>query len=585
MCVLTLTSLVIAISGVVLVRANWQWRDPGSFGWTLAESVLFTAGWTSVVTAEMVGLYLWWRSPGLRTGFWLWLAGASLGLWFVGTYWPNPWGMQLTWGIYVFRLALAMAILGWPTGRPTARIRRWIIVVSIGVLLLGTMGTLFASAPPGVGWPDDPVGRFDVAWAGQLAHSVLAWAGLFAPAVAVVVVLVRQRRALPRAAARLVTPLTVAGVIVALTDVVTVILTTADQSLLFDDFSHHETLLGATVLTVNYAQGALAAVGLLIACRGRRRVSAVADRLLEIDLGRSSTSSELSVVLPSLLGDPSARSLYPVDDGRWVDITGAPARVHEPDRAETMVIGRNGEELAMIEYDDDVLVHRAQLQTAAATIVSRLANETASALARARQLELIALQHAVLDASDSARRQLERDLHDGAQQRLVGLALTARLLARTPSRDGRAALHADMARAATELQDLVERGVPSVLGSGLHAGLMTLAATAAIPVRVRVDEDVPATDPLTVVLWFIACEAVANSIKHAAAREVRVEVTNRGEMLRIVVADDGCGGVAVAPAAIVARTADAGGRLSFASPRGAGTVIEASFVRAPVAVG
>jgi signal transduction histidine kinase len=195
------------------------------------------------------------------------------------------------------------------------------------------------------------------------------------------------------------------------------------------------------------------------------------------------------------------------------------------------------------------------------------------------------LQHAILDASDGARRQLERDLHDGAQQRLVGLALNARLLARAPSRDGRAVLHTDMARAATELRELVERGVPSVLGSGLHAGLVTLAATAAIPVRVHVDKDVPATDPLAVVLWFIASEAVANALKHAAAHEVRIDVTNRGEMLRLVVADDGSGGVALPPAAIVARTADAGGRLSFASPRGAGTEIDATFLREPVAAG
>src|SRR5262245_13433681 len=101
-CVLPLTASAIATSAVVFVRANWQWRDPAVFGWTVAESVLLTAGWTSVGAAELVGLYLWWRSPGLRTGLWLWLAGASLGLWFIGTYWPNPWGMQLTWGIYVF---------------------------------------------------------------------------------------------------------------------------------------------------------------------------------------------------------------------------------------------------------------------------------------------------------------------------------------------------------------------------------------------------------------------------------------------------------------------------------------------------
>src|SRR5215831_6276701 len=143
---LVLSSVAIAMASIVLVRTNWQRREPGVFGWTVAETAIFTAGWTSVVAAEFVGLWLWWRSPGARTGFWLWLAGAALGVWFIGTYWPNPWATQLTYAIYAFRPALAMAILGWPTGRPTRRVRRWILAIAVAYPIEGFVATLFAGA-------------------------------------------------------------------------------------------------------------------------------------------------------------------------------------------------------------------------------------------------------------------------------------------------------------------------------------------------------------------------------------------------------------------------------------------------------
>jgi signal transduction histidine kinase len=572
---LVLSSVAIAVASVVLVRTNWQRREPAASGWTVSETVFFTAGWASIVAAECVGLWLWWRNPRARTGLWLWLAGAVLGLWFIGTYWPNPWGTQFTFAIYAFRPALAMAILGWPTGRPTRRVGRWILALAVVYPVEGFVGTLFAGPVPAF-WPENPLTRFDVPWVQQLLGSIGAWLLLFLPAVVVIIVLVRQRRALPPAAAGLVTPVVVAGVIVAATDLATVVLTSIDPSILFDNNAHHETLVGTVVLTQNYAQGALAALGLAIASQGRRRVVRSVDRIGHIDLGRPSAATAPSNVLPELLSDPSARAIYPIGEGRWVDATGEPATLDHGTRRLTPVVGQDDVSIAMIDSDIDVTVHPMLLESASATVLKRLMNERADANARARELELVALQHSILDASDNSRRRLERDLHDGAQQRLVGLALTARLLERSPTCEGRVALRTELLQATEELRDLLDGALPSVLTLGLRAGLTTLAATSPVPVRLRVD-DVAAADPLTIIIWFIANEGVANAVKHAAARQIEIDVMCGRSEVRLVVRDDGSGGVPSAPPGIVARVAEAGGTLVFVSPPGRGTTIDVTL--------
>jgi signal transduction histidine kinase len=572
---LAVSSVAIAVAAVVLVRTNWQRREPGVFGWTVAETVFFTAGWASVVAAECVGLWLWWRDPRARTGFWLWLAGAALGLWFIGTYWPNPWGTQFTFAIYAFRPALAMAILGWPTGRPTRQIGRWILALAVLYPIEGLVGTLFAG-PVEPHWPENPLTRFDVPWVEQLLGSIGAWLLLFFPAVVVIIVLVRQRRALPPAAAGLVTPVMVAGVIVAATDLITVVLTSIDPSLLFDNASHHETLIGTVVLTQNYAQGALAALGLAIASQGRNRVVRSVDRIGHIDLGRPTAATAPSNVLSELLSDPSARAIYPIGEGRWIDAAGEPVVLDHRTRRLTPVVGEDDGTIAIIDSDADVTVHPMLMESASATVLSRLMNERAYANARARELELVGLQHAILDASDNSRRRLERDLHDGAQQRLVGLALSARLLERTPTSEGRIALRTEVLHATEELRGLLDDALPSVLTLGLSAGLTTLAATSPVPVRLRVD-DVAAADPLTITIWFIANEGVANAVKHAEARQIEIDVMCGRSEVRLVVRDDGRGGAPSAPPGIITRVAEAGGTLTFVSPPGRGTTIDVTL--------
>src|SRR6185437_675195 len=168
----------------------------------------------------------------------------------------------------------------------------------------------------------------------------------------------------------------------------------------------------------------------------------------------------------------------------------------------------------------------------------------------AQRVETLARSRAdVVAAADAERRRIERDLHDGAQQRLVSLAMNLgmareRFEAETePVRQAIAAAHDEAVLALTELREFIRGLHPAVLNDrGLDAALSGLAARAPLPVRLRVDVPKPAAPGVEAVAYFIVSEAIANVVKHAQATRAEVTVTRAGDLLRIVVTDDGRGG-------------------------------------------
>ncbi|MFG2895368.1 sensor histidine kinase [Streptomyces sp. NPDC048248] len=155
-----------------------------------------------------------------------------------------------------------------------------------------------------------------------------------------------------------------------------------------------------------------------------------------------------------------------------------------------------------------------------------------------------------VDAADAERRRIERNLHDGAQQRLVSLALNLGLAKATltdlppEARDVIEAAHREAKDAIEELNNLVRGLHPAVLDElGLDAALSGLAARAPLPVRLRVDLPSRAEPAVEAVAYFVVSEALTNVAKHAQkATRADVTVTRMGEILRVVVADDGVGG-------------------------------------------
>ncbi len=199
--------------------------------------------------------------------------------------------------------------------------------------------------------------------------------------------------------------------------------------------------------------------------------------------------------------------------------------------------------------------------------------------------ELTASRARIVAAADQARRRIERDLHDGAQQRLVSLALQLRAAqAAVPPELG-----ADLARAAAEATGALEevreiaRGIhPAVLAEGgLRLALKALARRCPIPVDLQVHADRRLPEPVEVSAYYVIAEALTNAARHARASTVTVTVEVAGDVLRVAVRDDGAGGADFARGTGLAGLRDRvealGGRLFLHSPPGAGTSLRAQL--------
>jgi signal transduction histidine kinase len=208
---------------------------------------------------------------------------------------------------------------------------------------------------------------------------------------------------------------------------------------------------------------------------------------------------------------------------------------------------------------------------------------TAIANAESRS-ELAASRRRIVAASDLARRRIERDLHDGTQQRLVSLGLAARA-AETDVRAGRAELRAGLSRIAAGLADAVaelqelSRGIhPAILSEGgLGPALRTLARRSAVAVDLDVTTNARFPEPIEVAAYYVASEALANTMKHAQASYVQVSLTTRNGSLQLSIRDDGAGGADPARgsglAGLIDRVEALGGSIHLHSAAGAGTHI------------
>jgi signal transduction histidine kinase len=219
----------------------------------------------------------------------------------------------------------------------------------------------------------------------------------------------------------------------------------------------------------------------------------------------------------------------------------------------------------------------------------RLANFTelaGTALANAEaQAALVDSRARIVAAADAARRRIERNLHDGAQQRLVSLALQLRAAqAALPPGAAEAVQQVDdvvagLADALEELREIARGLHPAILTEeGLRPALEALARQAAVPVRLNVQVAERLPDPAEVAAYYAVAEALTNTAKHARASAAKVEVTVGEGMLRVSVRDDGRGGAAFGRSSglvgLKDRVEALGGRLSLDSPLGAGTFLD-----------
>ena len=238
---------------------------------------------------------------------------------------------------------------------------------------------------------------------------------------------------------------------------------------------------------------------------------------------------------------------------------------------------------------DNRLDYRADVAAFEGTWAHLLAgmNDTIAAFARARA-DLAASRARIVAASDQARRRIERDLHDGAQQRLVSLGLSLRA-AQKAVPPGQPGLREELGRLARGTAEILEelreisRGIhPAVLSlGGLGLALKALARRSPVPVKLDVRVQARLPERAEVAAYFVVSEALANVAKHARASVVEVQVEVRDGALAVSISDDGIGGADPSRGSgligLTDRVEASGGTISISSHAGAGTQITAQL--------
>jgi signal transduction histidine kinase len=344
-----------------------------------------------------------------------------------------------------------------------------------------------------------------------------------------------------------------------------------------------QTLLTVTIVVL--ATVPVAFLGGLL----RSRLARVAIGDLFVDLHESPTPVELREALRRSLHDPSLELLYWLPEFQShadVDGRAAAAPVPTAGRAVTAV-DVAGARRALLVHDETLLEEPALLQAAAAAARVALQNAHLHIELQARLAELRGSRARIVEAGQKERQRLERNLHDGAQQRLVSLSLQLSLLQSELADDPRAkekleTARAEIAASLAELRELARGLHPAVVsGHGLEVALEQLVARSGVPVELTVTTGGRLPEALEVAAFYLVSEALTNIGKYAGANAASVEVTRvRGQVV-VEIADDGCGGADTERGTGLRGLADRvealGGRLRIWSPVGEGTRVRAEL--------
>lgn len=483
---------------------------------------------------------------------------------------PGPW-MVISWVTRpVDEMLLMVLLVRYPAARITDRLNRRIVaVVLVAVLapfwLSGLLWDPFADGwQRTFWWPT-------VLAANGVAHqlwNVYAVAGLLA-AVIVAVLSVRRYRHSHGLDRRELVPVVVSAGAVALAygvlQVVAVVTLSEDSS---------------PVLNLTTRLVVLAVPVAFAAAELRRRLdrAAVADLVLAID--QPATVEAVRDALRTALRDPAlAVYVWLPDRELYTDGATIGPGPEDDDRHRLQVHDGRGGRLALVTADPQ-LRRRADLVDAAVRAAAlSLENARLHAELMAQLQELEESRTRIVEAGVVQRRRVERDLHDGAQQRLLALASTIGRAHSAATDAGLVTLldqaRAELRHALKDLRDLARGIHPAVLEQvGLTAAVETVAESMPLPVRVTIDPGrLPPTVEATV--YFVICEGLSNVVKYAGATRAEVTVRRRDEALRVSVDDDGSGGARPEPggglAGLLDRVAALGGTLVVDSPPGAGT--------------
>jgi signal transduction histidine kinase len=312
----------------------------------------------------------------------------------------------------------------------------------------------------------------------------------------------------------------------------------------------------------------------------RQRRGPVGDLVVELGSARP---GRVETALARTLGDPSLElALWLPDEHRFVDEQGN--RIDRPTAAPGRAItwiGPEGEPVAALVHDERLLGQRPLLEAAGTAARLALENTRLQAELRAQLAELRNSRRRIVSASDAERQRLERDLHDGAQQRLLALGLALQLLRdRQGDPELLAQAETELQAALRELRDLARGIHPAILTEhGLAPAIRSLADRTPVPTTIEAADD-RYPPPVESAAYFLVSEALTNITKHAHAHSASVSLARHNGCLIIDITDDGCGGANNSGSGLQGladRVGALDGRLTITSPSGTGTTIHAEI--------
>lgn len=564
---------VFALVGGPLATSLLTLTAPRSPALLLAD---IAVGWSMIAA----GLLIADQRPGNRIGPLAILAGFA---WFAGdlasaSSAPVAYMGQVLHGW--FDPIFALVILAYPTGRLAGRPERLLAIGFIGVQLAWTLVKAYALRP--IAWWPCPecLGTVDAWIDGYRAMETLGTietAILTVLSLGVVGLMAWRWIRASGTARRRLAPGVLAGVVLALGFTGGFLLQTFAPTSARTSEGELRVLVLA-ILRIGVAVGLLVGVLRESATRGR-----IADLVVSLDAMPS--TGDLRAALRDALDDPSLE-IYRWDATRetYRDASGSVATPPIEDETRAVVTLRSGTDPGLVIALDPVLREDPGLVAAAVAAVRlSIENERLQAEVRAQLDDVRASRARIVEAQDTERRRLERDLHDGAQQRLVSLQMSLQLLRRQMPADADAAIVAELetatAEAAAAIQEIRElaRGVhPAILSeSGLDAALASLADRSPVPVTLEVDVVKRPPAPVEATAYFVVAEALTNTARHADASSVVVRVWRDEDMLRLEVRDDGRGSATAEDGTglrgLADRVAALGGTFTLMSPPDLGT--------------
>jgi signal transduction histidine kinase len=562
LCALALVGLGAAGASVALALTSDHVPEPG-----------LQAALQNWITLPYIlgGLVAWSRRPDSRFG--PLMVAAGFAMFASSLQWASA-ALPYTIGLAFDLVPAALFIhvfLAFPSGRLGRGVERVVVAAAYSV---ATVPQLLQMLLGGVG-DDNLIAAAAEPAAANAVHDVQL-VTLSALALTGVALLVARRRTLGRPLRRSIT-LLIDSFALGLVMIAALLLAGALELSAFE-----------TIRRVTFWVIGIAPVAFLIALLDARLArSAVGDLVVELDADPE--PADLRDALSRALGDPSLTLAYWLPEFEsWADLDGHPVELPADDeRRATTLIDRDGVHLAVLVHNPSLGDEPERLDAVSAAAGIALENGRLHVELRAHLEELKGSRGRVIEAGQHERQRLERNLHDGAQQRLIALSLDLGLLRERLAGHPDAMTRLDQARGeiALSLEELrdVARGIhPAVVsGHGLGVALESLAAKASVPVRLAVDLETRVQERIEVAAYYVVSESLANVGKHAEASSVSVDVARANGSLVVEVVDDGVGGADSERGSGLRGLADRvealGGRLRVWTPRGGGTRVRAEI--------